>query len=154
MRRFCISKEATLVGSSLIVNSNLFQIHFLIALAGIQIACFHMHIAAEDLGASSVSDPGGRSVQPSSNASNSLQTLYKTEHSGASGASWLRRPDLPDPFQMLQILYKSLTKRSILEPRAPPWLRNQIAGWLAGWLAGCLAGCWLGPSASSAWAAE
>ena len=119
MRRFCIRKEATLVGSSLIVNNNLFQVYFLIALAGIQIACFSMHIFAEDLGASSVSDPGGWSVQSSSNASNSLQTLYKTENSGASGASWLRSPDLASRFQMLQILYRSLTKLSILEPRAP-----------------------------------
>ena len=106
------------MGSSLIVNNNLFQVYLLIALAGIQIACFSMHIFAEDLGASSVSDPGGRSVQPSSNASNSLQTLYKTEHSGASGASWLRRPDLASRFQMLQILYRSFTKLNILEPRA------------------------------------
>jgi hypothetical protein len=51
--RFCISTEATLVGSSLIVNSNLFQIHVLIALAGILIARFRMHILAGDLGASS-----------------------------------------------------------------------------------------------------
>ena len=72
VRRFCIKKEATLVGSSLIVNNNLFQVYLLIALAGIQIACFSMHIFAEDLGASSVSDPGGRSVQSSSNALISL----------------------------------------------------------------------------------
>ena len=117
-----------------------------------------------------------------------LQILYQTEHSGASGASWLRRPirqivskcfisftnplqnwafwsfgrlmaqeayppdpcqrfksftnplqnrpfwslgrliaqepHPPDPFQMLQILYKSFTKRSVLEPGMPrptPW---------------------------------
>ena len=80
-----------------------------------------------------------------------LQILYKTEHSGASGASWLRRSirqilskcfksftnplqnwafwslgrlmaqeaHPPDPFQMLQIFYKSLTKLSILELWAP-----------------------------------
>ena len=53
------------------------------------------------------------------NASNPLQILYKTVYSGTSGPSRFRRPDLPDPFQMLQILYKSLTKRSTLEPRAP-----------------------------------
>ena len=59
------------------------------------------------------------SARPFPNASNPLQILYKAEHSGASGASWLRRPDLPDPFQRLQILYKSFTKRSILELLAP-----------------------------------
>jgi len=42
-----------------------------------------------------------------------------------NGALWsLRRlmaqeADPPDPCQMLEILYKSFTKRSILEPRAP-----------------------------------
>ena len=95
--------------------------------------------------------PGGRSARSFPNASNPLQILSQTEHSGASGASWLRRPirqilskcfksftnplrngafwslrrlmaqdaDPPDPFQMLEILYKSLTKRSIPAPRAP-----------------------------------
>ena len=94
---------------------------------------------------------GGRSARSSQSVSNPLEILYKTEHSGASGASWLRRPirqilskcfksfinplqnpafwsfvrlmaqeaDPPDPFQMLQFLYKFFTKRSILEPRAP-----------------------------------
>ena len=63
------------------------------------------------------------------NASNPLQILYKTEHSGASGASWLRKPDLPSPFQMLQILHKPFTKRSTLEPRAlhaPPAREYQL----------------------------
>ena len=62
---------------------------------------------------------GGRICQTFPNASNPLQILYKMEHSGASGSSWLRRPDLPDPFQRLQILYKSFTQRSILESLAP-----------------------------------
>ena len=58
---------------------------------------------------------GGRICQTFPNASNPLQVLYKTEHCGASGGSWLRRPDLPDPFQRLHNLYKSFTKRSTLE---------------------------------------
>ena len=37
---------------------------------------------------------GGRSANSFSNASNPLQTLYKTEHSGAPSASWLKRPIL------------------------------------------------------------
>jgi hypothetical protein len=32
-------------------------------------------------------------------ASNSSQMLHKTVYSGASGASWLRMPDLPDPLK-------------------------------------------------------
>ena len=59
-----------------------------------------------------------RSARSFPNATNPLHILYQTEHSGASGASRLRRPDLPDPSQMLQILYKSFSKRSILEPLA------------------------------------
>ena len=94
---------------------------------------------------------GGPSARSFLNASYPSQILYKTEHSGASGASWLRRlirqilakgfksftnplqnrafwslgrlmaqeAHPPDPFQMLQILYKSFTKRSILEPGMP-----------------------------------
>ena len=94
---------------------------------------------------------GGPSARSFLNASYPSQILYKTEHSGASGASWLRRlirqilakgfksftnplqnrpfwslgrliaqePHPPDPFQMLQILYKSFTKRSVLEPGMP-----------------------------------
>ena len=62
--------------------------------------------------------------------------------------------DPPDPFQMLQILYKSFTKRSNLEPRAPDGSRSFSGGRSARlfqkvdppgsrsakcWLAGCLA---------------
>ena len=53
------------------------------------------------------------------NASNPLQILHKAGHFGVSGVSWLRKPDRPSLSQMLQILYKSFTKQSILEPRAP-----------------------------------
>ena len=60
------------------------------------------------------------------NASNPLQILYKTVYSGASGPSRLRRSDLPDPFQMLQILYNPFTKRCILEPLAPHGSRGRI----------------------------
>jgi len=56
-----------------------------------------------------------RSATSFPNASNPLQ----------NGAFWslgclmAQEVHPPDPFQMLQILYKSFTKRSILEPRAP-----------------------------------
>ena len=58
---------------------------------------------------------GGRSAKSCSNVSNPLQTLYKTAHFGASGASWLRR-------------------------QIASWLAGWLAGWLAAWLAGWLAG--------------
>ena len=48
---------------------------------------------------------GGRSARSLPKASNPLQILYKTEHSGASGASWLRRPIR----QILSKCFKSFT---------------------------------------------
>ena len=58
---------------------------------------------------------GGRTARSLPKTSNPLQILYKTDHSGASGASWLKRPIR----QILSKCFKSFTKRSILEPRAP-----------------------------------
>ena len=58
---------------------------------------------------------GGPSARSFPDASNPLPILYKTDHSGASGASWLRRLIR----QILSKCFKSFTKRSILEPRVP-----------------------------------
>ena len=60
---------------------------------------------------------GWRSARSFPNASNPLQILYKTDHSGASGASWLGMAMRQILFQIPPILYKSFTKRSILEPQ-------------------------------------
>ena len=112
----------------------------------------------------------GRSARSFPNASTPLQILYKTEHSGASGASWLWRPIR----QILSKCFKSFRNplqsgalwslwRLMAQEADPPdhfkmlqilckavhsgalgaaWLKRQFAGWLAGWLPGWLAG-WL-----------
>ena len=58
---------------------------------------------------------GGRTASSLPKTSNPLQILYQTDHSGASGASWLKRPIR----QILSKCFKSFTKLSILEPRVP-----------------------------------
>ena len=58
---------------------------------------------------------GGQSGRCCPNASNPEKILYKTDHSGASGASWLGMAMRQILFQIRRILYKSFTKRSILE---------------------------------------
>ena len=56
---------------------------------------------------------GRRSAKSFSNSSNALQILHKTEHFGASGASWLKQPICQVHFKCFKILYKSFTKLNI-----------------------------------------
>ena len=48
-----------------------------------------------------------------------MAQMLKTEAHTLHARGYSHDVDLPSPFQMLQILYKSFTKLSILEPQAP-----------------------------------